>query len=155
LKFLGVVRKCETNKHILWSWNFFPVSQYNTFQFYMTSHVYYTFNKIYDKTYSVKQMSASVLLKLNLKLFFGIKHVTQITNQSQILSFPYLQRVAQRMKEAVEVITSQQRRERRQGQIIRNSRAWKIRLQTNRNRQVSGFVLTLKVRKGFIVLHSL
>ena len=31
-----------------------------------------------DKTCSVKQMCASVLLKLNIKQFFGIKHITQI-----------------------------------------------------------------------------
>jgi len=46
-------------------------------EFYVASHIILLTQYI-DKTYSVKQMCAPVLLKLNIKLFFGIKHITQI-----------------------------------------------------------------------------
>jgi len=46
-------------------------------EFYVTSYTIHLTQYI-DKTYSVKQTCASVLLKLNIKLFFGIKHITQI-----------------------------------------------------------------------------
>jgi len=45
---------------------------------YKTSHNIHLTQYMYiDKTYSVKQMCASVLLKINIKLFLGIKHITQ------------------------------------------------------------------------------
>jgi len=47
-------------------------------EFYVTSHIIHLRQQI-DKSYSVKQMCASVLLKLNIKLFFGIKYITQKT----------------------------------------------------------------------------
>ena len=46
-------------------------------EFHVTSHIIHLTQYI-DKTYSVRQMCASVLLKLNIKRFFGIKHITQI-----------------------------------------------------------------------------
>jgi len=46
-------------------------------EFYETSHIVHL-TQYFDKTYSVKQMCASVLLKLYIKLSFGIKHITQI-----------------------------------------------------------------------------
>jgi len=46
-------------------------------KFYVTSHFIHLTQYI-DNTYSVKQMCTSVLLKLNIKLFFGIKQITQI-----------------------------------------------------------------------------
>jgi len=46
-------------------------------EFYVTSHIIHLTQYI-DKAYSVKQMCASVLLKLNIKLFFGKKHISQI-----------------------------------------------------------------------------
>jgi len=46
-------------------------------EFYVTSHIIHL-TQYTDKTYPVKQMCASVILKLNIKLFFGIKHITQI-----------------------------------------------------------------------------
>jgi len=58
------------------------VSQYNIFLHWILCDITYTciihLTQYIDKTYSVKQMCASVLLKLNIKLFFGIKHNTQI-----------------------------------------------------------------------------
>ena len=46
-------------------------------EFYVTSHIIHLTQYI-DKTDSVKQMCAPALLKLYVKLFFGIKHITQI-----------------------------------------------------------------------------
>jgi len=56
------------------------VSHYNTFSTvnFTWHHILYIYTQYIDKTYSVKQMCASVLLKLNIKLFFGIKHITPI-----------------------------------------------------------------------------
>jgi len=45
-------------------------------EFYVTSNIIHLTQHVY-KTYSVKQMWASVLLKLNIKPLFGIKHITQ------------------------------------------------------------------------------
>jgi len=46
--------------------------------FYVTSHFIHLTKLYIDTTYSVKQVCVSVLLNLNIKLFFGIKYVTQI-----------------------------------------------------------------------------
>jgi len=43
----------------------------------VTTHIIHLTQYI-DKTYLVKEICASVLLELNIKLLFGIKHFTQI-----------------------------------------------------------------------------